>query len=176
LEDGEIVALRQEDGIPLRRYRTQGHITAALLTPDGSIYLGTAEGYVNSLTEAGDTFRLNWRKHVGTEIKSLVQTSQGLLSVSRDNSVTFLKRLDGKRLWKRHLTDRLAAQPLLQEDAGLFAPVGESVCIILSLRDGKQVNTLYLGENNSLIAMPIIAGRYLLVPTRLGLLAFTASG
>lgn len=176
LEDGEIVALRQEDGVPSGRYRTPSHVAAALLNPDGSIYLGTAEGYVTALADAGDTFRINWRKRVGTGIQSLRQTSQGLLVVSRDNSVTFLKRQNGKRLWKRHLPDRLAAQPLLQEDAGLFAPVGENVCIVLSLRDGKQVNTLYLGENNSLTATPLIAGDYLLVPTRLGLLAFTASG
>jgi outer membrane protein assembly factor BamB len=176
LEDGEIVALRQEDGVPSIRYRTPGHVATALLAPDGSIYLGTAEGYVTALADAGDTFRIIWRRRVGTGIQSLRQTSQGLLVVSRDNSVTFLKRQNGKRLWKRHLPDRLAAQPLLQEDAGLFAPVGENVCIVLSLRDGKQVNTLYLGENNSLIATPLIAGDYLLVPTRLGLLAFTASG
>jgi hypothetical protein len=112
---------------------------------------------------------------MGNEIQSLGQTSQGLLVVSRDNSITFLKRQGGKRLWKRHLTDRLAAQPLLQEDAGLFAPVGEEICIVLSLRDGKQINTLDLGKNNSLIASPVIAENYLLVPTKLGLIAFTAS-
>lgn len=176
LEGGELVTLKQEDGLQLRRYRTQDHITALLLADDGSIYWGNTEGYVNALAEAGGSLVLNWRKRVGAEVQSLNQTPDGLLVVSRDNSVTFLKRLNGKRLWKRHLPDRIAVQPLVKDGSALFAPLGEDVCVILSLRDGRQVNTLSLGNDNSVVASPIIADDYLLVPTRLGLLAFTTSG
>jgi outer membrane protein assembly factor BamB len=176
LEDGEVVTLRQEDGLPISRYRTRDHITTLLLAADAPLYSGTAEGYVNALSETAGSLTSSWRKRVGAEIQSINLTLDGLLVVSRDNSVTFLKRQTGKRLWKRHLPDRLAVQPLLVGDAALFAPLGEDACIVLSLRDGKQVNTLYLGKNNSVVASPIVADDYLLVPTRLGLLAFTNSG
>jgi outer membrane protein assembly factor BamB len=175
LESGEIIILKLEDGQTLGRYRTQGRITAFSSAGDGALYWATSEGYVNASAETEGALTLNWRRRVGAEIQSLSQTQDGLLVVARDNSVTYLNRQNGRRVWKRRLPDRLAAQPVLHAGAGLFAPLGEDVCIVLSLRDGKQVNTLYLGANNSVVAPPVIAEDYLLIPTKLGLLAFTAS-
>ncbi len=175
LDDGELVILKIEDGQPLQRYRTQGRVDAFSMAGDGVIYWATSEGYVNALTETGGSLTSIWRRGVGAEIQSLGQTEDGLLIVSRDNSVTYLRRQNGKRLWKRRLPDRLAAQPVVHEGYALFAPLGEETCIVLSLRDGRQVNTLYLGANNSAVASPVIVDDHLLVPTKLGLLAFAAS-
>jgi outer membrane protein assembly factor BamB len=175
LDDGELLILKAEDGMPSRRYRTRGRIAALSLATDGVIYWATSEGYVNALTEADGSLISVWRKRVGAEIQSLGQTEEGLLIVSRDNSVAYLKRQNGKRLWKRRLPDRLAAQPVVHEGYALFAPLGEDTCIVLSLRDGRQVNTLYLGANNSALASPVVVDDFLFVPTKLGLLAFAAS-
>lgn len=175
LDDSEIIILKLEDGQTLRRYRMQDHVTAFSSVGDGMIYWATSEGYVNASAATQDVLTPSWRKHVGAEIQSLSQTADGLLVIARDNSVTYLKRQNGKRVWKRRLPDRLATQPVLHAGSALFTPLGEDACIVLSLRDGKQVNTLYLGANNSVVASPVISDDYLLIPTKLGLLAFTAS-
>lgn len=174
--ESELLILKAEDGQPLRRYRTQGRFAAFSLGGDGVIYWATAEGGVSALVVIESSLTPIWRKRVSAEIQSMNQTPDGLLVVSRDNSVTYLKRQNGRRLWKRHLPDRLAVPPVVHEGYGLFAPLGDDTCIVLSLRDGRQVNTIHLGANNSVVASPVTVDDYLLVPTKLGLLAFTTSG
>jgi hypothetical protein len=46
---------------------------------------------------------------------------------------------------------------------------------VLSLRDGKLVNTLPVGVDGNTSATPLVAGNLLLIPTRQGLLAFAPS-
>jgi hypothetical protein len=57
----------------------------------------------------------------------------------------------------------------------LFAILGGEVCIALSLADGKQVNTLTLGEGNAASTQPQSVGPFVIVPTRNGLIAFAPS-
>ena len=65
--------------------------------------------------------------------------------------------------------------PLVDARNALFAPLGGDACIVLSLRDGKQVNTLPVGEDGNTSATPLVAGNLLLIPTRQGLVAFAPS-
>ncbi len=176
LINGELFILKIEDGKPFRRYRTRGQAVSLSLAEDGMIYSATSDGYVSSLTEMEGSLTPVWRKRVGGEIQSMNLAADGLLIVSSDSSVTFIKRQNGKRLWKRRLPDRLATQPVLHEGYALFAPLAEDTCVVLSLRDGRQVNTINLGANNSVVAPPVVADDYLLIPTKTGLLAFAASG
>jgi hypothetical protein len=174
-EKGNVTVLNYKDGTVARHYQTRLDITSLILGPGGIIFTGTSEGYVNAFSAIEGSLSLNWRKRLSAAIQSLSPTPEGILVVTRDNSVTFLKWQNGKRLWKRRLADRLAAPPTLSEGASLFAPLGEDACTVLSLRDGKEINTLYLGKNNSVVASPLIAGNLLLVPTKHGLLAYTTS-
>src|SRR3712207_8489639 len=53
------------------------------------------------------------------------------------------------RLWKRQLPGRVAAQPLVAEDGILLAPLSGEECLVLSLRDGKKLNSINVGEDRS---------------------------
>jgi outer membrane protein assembly factor BamB len=81
----------------------------------------------------------------------------------------------GKRVWKKQMPARMISPPLLVEGGALFASVSEEACIALSLADGRQINTLFIGKDNSPIAPPFSTNGTLFIPTRDGLLAFAAS-
>jgi hypothetical protein len=71
------------------------------------------------------------------------------------------------------MAGRLPAQPLTAADGALFIPLSSDAGIVLDLRDGKQLNLLPLGEDASIAASPIVAGKIIFVTTRHGLLAFS---
>jgi outer membrane protein assembly factor BamB len=174
-DTGYLLSLDQTTGRITWRYRTRRVLCAIKSTSNNSLYFGTPDGFVNALSEKDGELALLWRRRVGTGIQSISQTSNGILVTTQDNFVMLLEFQKGKNVWKKQMPARLAPQPLLTYDTGLFAPIGEDVCIALSLRDGKQVNTLFIGEDNSVVASPILANDVLLIPTRIGLLAFAAS-
>lgn len=174
-EEGYLLALDQRDGTINWRYRTRGAVRSPVVGADGAIYFGSSDGFVHALRGSNDKTIQIWRKRVGTGVQTLTACPEGLLVTTPDNFVVLIGYRDGKRLWKRQLPARLAVQPLLGGEGALFSPLGEEACIVLSLRDGKQVNTLPLGEDNTIVAAPMLAGNILLIPTREGLLAFAPS-
>ncbi len=53
----------------------------------------------------------------------------------------------------------------------LLAPLVGDECVVLSLEDGKKVNSIYVGEDNNTEAAPLLTAEALLLTTREGLLA-----
>jgi outer membrane protein assembly factor BamB len=141
---------------------------------EGTVYFGSADGYVYAVNEA--TGRLRWRKRTGASVQTVASARTGLLVASLDNFVYCLSFNRGDRLWKRRLAGRVAAEPLTADDGALFTPLSGMAGVVLDLHDGRQLNTLPIGEDNSLTASPIVAGRVLVVTTRRGLLAFSRPG
>jgi outer membrane protein assembly factor BamB len=174
-ENGYLLSLDQTTGRINWRYQTRRVMCLIRSASNNSLYFGTSDGFVNALGDKDGELTLFWRRRVGTGVQSISQTSNGILITTQDNFVMLLEFRKGKTVWKKQMPARLALQPLLTYDTGLFAPIGEEVCIALSLRDGKQVNTLFIGQDNSVVASPLLADDILLIPTRLGLLAFAAS-
>ncbi len=68
-----------------------------------------------------------------------------------------------------------AAMPLTDARNALFAPLGGDACIVLSLRDGKLINTLPVGADGNTSATPLVVDNLLLIPTRQGIVAFAPS-
>jgi outer membrane protein assembly factor BamB len=97
----------------------------------------------------------------------------GLVIASLDNFVYKLSLVGGDRVWKRQLAGRVASEPLMATDGALFTPLSGDAGVVLDLRDGKQLNTLPVGEDNNTAASPVAVGGVLLVTTRQGLLAFS---
>jgi outer membrane protein assembly factor BamB len=170
--DGYLFALDQETGRTLWRYRTRDEVAALVASRDGILYLGTAGGYVCALREAGGKLSALWRKHAGTRVQTISYAGDGLLVTTQDNFALFFEPRNGRRLWKRLMPARLSEQPLVDSDSALFAPLGEESCVVLSLRDGRQVNTISLGKDNSILGSPTSSGEFLFIPTRSGLMAF----
>lgn len=172
-EDGTLLALNEETGAILWRYRTRAALRGTVAVAGEVLYFGAADGYVYAFSEAKG--RLLWRRRTGAAVHAVVLTGSGIIATSLDNFVYLLSPLRGGLIWKRQLAGRIAAIPLTDERSALFAPLGGDACVVLSLRDGKQLNTLAVGEEGNTAATPLVEGSLLLVPTRNGLVAFAPS-
>ncbi len=169
--DGTLFSLSQTTGKVNWRYRTRGAINGRAVVVRGIVYFGSADGFVYAVREVDG--RLRWRRRTGAGVQTVASAQGGLLVASLDNFVYLLSFSNGDRLWKRQLAGRLAAEPLTTSDGVLFTPLSSSTGVVLDLRDGKLLNSLPIGEDNSLAASPIAAGKVLFVTTRHGLLAFS---
>ena len=173
-EDGTLFVLDERTGESLWRYRTRGAVRGPVAVSDQMVFFGSADSYVYALTQREG--RLLWRTRTGAEVQAVGLTPRGLVAASFDNFVYFLSTRRGDRLWKRQLAGRLPSQPLIFPEAALFAPLAGEACIVLDLKDGKQLNNLSVGEGNNMAASPVLGGQLLLVTTRKGLVAFGQTG
>ncbi len=170
-DNGDLTALDTATGQTTWRYRTHGAVRGAAVLVNGIVYAGSTDGYVYALGAADG--RLHWRARTGASVQAVAAARSGLLVSSLDNFVYLLSFTHGNRLWKRQLTGRLATPPLATADGALFTPLSADAGIVLDLRNGKNLNSLPLGEDISMVAAPVGAGGILLVTTRHGLLAFS---
>ena len=61
----------------------------------------------------------------------------------------------------------------MTELEALFTPLSSPAGVVLELRDGRQVNSLPVGEEISTSASPVAVGAVVLLTTEHGLLAFS---
>jgi outer membrane protein assembly factor BamB len=172
-EEGTLLALDEASGATLWRYRTRSSLRGTVAVADKIIYFGSTDGYVYAFSEIRG--RLIWRRRTGAAVQAVVLTDSGIVVTSLDNFVYLLSPRRGELIWKRQLAGRIAAVPLIDARSALFAPLGGDACVVLSLRDGKQLNTLPVGEEGNTGATPLVADNLLLIPTRRGLTAFAPS-
>ncbi|HEY9404839.1 MAG TPA: PQQ-binding-like beta-propeller repeat protein [Pyrinomonadaceae bacterium] len=172
-EDGTLLALDEATGAILWRYRTRGALRGTVAVADNTIFFGSNDGYVYAYSEING--RLLWRRRTGAAVQAVVLGGSGIVVTSLDNFAYLLSPRRGELIWKRQLAGRIAALPLIDAQSALFAPLGGDACIVLSLRDGKQLNTLPVGEEGNTGATPLVADNLLLIPTRRGLTAFAPS-
>jgi outer membrane protein assembly factor BamB len=171
-EEGILFSIDQTTGKTIWRYRTRGPIKGRVAIANGMVFFGSADGYVYALDEG--TGRLRWRTRTGGAVQAVaIAGNDGVLATSLDNFVYYLALTRGTRIWKHQLAGRLPAQPLTATDGALFIPLSSDAGIVLDLHDGKQLNLLPLGEDASIAASPIVAGKIIFVTTRHGLLAFS---
>lgn len=170
-DDGSLYSLDKATGKVAWRYKTGGAIRGIAVAVEGHVFFGSNDGYVYSVRESDG--RLRWRRRTGASVQTVAYTRTGLLAVSLDNFVYCLLFKNGDRLWKRQLAGRIAAEPLTAPDGALFTALSSSTGVVLDPRDGKQINSLPVGDDNSITAAPIVAGDVLLLTTRQGLIAFS---
>jgi outer membrane protein assembly factor BamB len=134
------------------------------------VYFGSGDSYVYAVNTMNG--QLLWRKRTGASVQAVVRAGEDLLVASLDNFV-YKFSLTGKRLWKRQMPGRISSQPLITELEALFTPLSSSAGVVLELRDGRQVNSLPVGEEITTSASPIAIGSVVLLTTEHGLLAFS---
>lgn len=169
-EDGNLLALDEQTGKLLWRYKTRGPVRGPAAINNGVVYFGSADNYLYAVNTSNGG--LLWRKRTGAGVQAVVRAGEDLLVASLDNYV-YKFSLRGKRLWKRQMPGRISAQPLITELEALFTPLSSSAGVVLELRDGRQVNSLPVGEEITTSASPIAVGRVVLLTTEHGLLAFS---
>jgi outer membrane protein assembly factor BamB len=168
-EDGTLLALEEATGKVLWRFRTQGTVRGPVALDNENVYFGSGDGYVYAVT--ADKGRLKWRKRTGAGVEAVALVGDMLLAASLDN-FAYLLNDKGAMLWKKQLPGRISSRPLTVEEAALFTPLSSSAAVVLSLKDGKQVNTLPTEEELTSSAAPILVGDAVIVTTEHGLLAF----
>ena len=169
---GNLIALDQATGRLIWQYRTRGAIQGPIGAANGIIYFGSGDGYVYAFREA--RAKLLWRRRTGAAVQAVALVENGLLAASLDNFAYLLSLNKGSLVWRRQLPGRIPARPVTAPDGALFTPLSTDSAIVLSLKDGKPVNTLSLGEDNSSSAAPILIDDMVLIATSHGVLAFAA--
>ena len=168
-EDGTLLALEESTGRLLWRFRTKGAVRGPVAVDGENVYFGSGDSYVYAVS--ADRGRLKWRKRTGAGVEAVKLADNMLLVASLDN-FAYLLNDKGAMLWKKQLPGRISAQPLATQEAALFTPLSSSAAVVLSLKDGKQVNTLPTEEELTSSASPILVGDAVIVTTEHGLLAF----
>lgn len=169
-EQGSLFALDQATGKAEWHYQTRGPIQGPIAIVNGTVCFGSGDGYVYALRASNS--KLIWRRRTGAAVQSIVSVENGLLAASLDNFVYLLSANRGSLIWRRLLPGRISARPITAADGALFTPLSTDSAIVLGLRDGKPVNTLSIGEENSSSAAPIAVSDLVFVTTPHGLLAF----
>lgn len=170
---GDILSIELEDGRTLWRYRTRKQLRAPVAIYGNMVYAGTVDGFVYAIDRTNG--RLRWRVRTGAAIQALLAGEDWVLATSLDNFVYCLSPQNGAKSWKRQLAGRVTAPPLVVNNYVLLAPLVGEECVVLSLVDGKKVNSIYVGEDNNTEAAPLLIKDVLLLTTREGLLALTNS-
>jgi eukaryotic-like serine/threonine-protein kinase len=168
-EDGTLLALEEQTGKLLWRFRTRGAVRGPVAVDPENVYFGSGDGYVYAVN--ADRGRLKWRKRTGAGVQAVTLTGGMLLVASLDN-FAYLLNDKGAMLWKKQLPGRISSQPLTVQEAALFTPLSSSVGVVLSLKDGKQVNSLPTDAELTSSAAPVLVGDAVIVTTESGLLAF----
>ena len=168
-EDGNLLALDEATGKLLWFYKTKGPVRGPAGTGGDQVYFGSDDGHVYAV--AASNGRLKWRSRLGAGVQAVAMVGEDLLVASLDNFVYKFSSA-GTRLWKRQMPGRISSQPLMMSAEALFTPLSGSAGVVLELRDGKQVNTLPVGEEISNLASPVAVAGAVLVTTESGLLAF----
>ncbi|HEY5883774.1 MAG TPA: PQQ-binding-like beta-propeller repeat protein [Pyrinomonadaceae bacterium] len=168
-EDGNLLAFDDSTGKLLWSYKTKGPVRGPVANGSDEVYFGSDDGHVYAVSVANG--RLKWRSRLGAGVQAVAKVGDDLLVASLDNFV-YKFTSAGTRLWKRQMPGRLSSQPLMTRAEALFTPLSGSAGVVLELRDGKQVNTLPVGEEISNSASPIAVADAVLLTTESGLLAF----
>jgi outer membrane protein assembly factor BamB len=170
-EDGILYAFDVNTGAVIWQYKTGGAISSNVSLSGRTICVGSADyhAYGISLNEGS----LLWRYRTGGRVQSVASTARGFLITSLDNFVYLISPLRGKRIWKRLLMGRVAAPPVITLEGALFAPLSGEECVVLELKSGRKLNSVYVGDGNNTAAAPLISGHILLLTTRKGLYALT---
>lgn len=168
---GDILSIELETGRTLWRYRTRKRLSAPVAIHGSMVYAGAADGFVYAIDRTNG--RLRWRVRAGAAIQAVLAGEKWVLATSLDNFVYRLSPQNGAKTWKRQLAGRVTATPLVLDKHVLLAPLVGEECVVLSLEDGKKVNSIYVGEDNNTEAAPLLTTDALLLTTREGLMALS---
>lgn len=171
--DGSVFAFDQETGRTVWRYRTGGAVALPFSFSEQVVNLVSGNNNVLALSIRDG--RLLWRRRINARVQSVVSTRQGVLVTALDNSVSLLSAGGGRRLWKQRMSGRVTAAPVTDEEAALFTFLSGEECVVLDLKTGRRLNAVYVGEDNSTSAAPLIHGSRLFMLTRKGLVVYTGS-
>jgi len=90
---------------------------------------------------------------------------------SYDNFVYGLDPHSKALRWKVRLSGRIIADPIAREKAVLLSVLRGHRVVVLRAEDGKEIQSLELGEGFEIVAPPVMAGDVLVLTTDQGVIA-----
>ena len=169
---GVMRSLNAQTGALLWQYKTHGAIHGRASAAGDVAYFGSTDDYVYAFSDLKK--KLLWRRRTGAAVEAVEVVEPGLLVSSLDNYAYLLSLNKGALIWRRQLPGRISARPVTAGDGALFTPFSTDAAIVLNPHDGKPVNTLTLGEENSSAAAPILVANFVVITAPHAVLAFAA--
>ncbi len=170
---GWLLALDRKNGDLIWRYRTRGAIRGPIAVADGVVVFGSADGYVYACRDRRGEHL--WKHRTGAAVVAVAAIEDGVLASSLDNYAYSLSLKKGDVLWRQLLPGRIPARPVTTSDGALFTPLSTDTAIVLSLKNGKPLNSLQLSEENNSSAAPIVASDRVVLTTPHAVMAFAAN-
>lgn len=171
---GWLLALNRSNGDVLWRYRARAAIRGPIAVADGVVVFGSADGSVYACRDQRGEHL--WKYRTGAAVEAVVAIEGGVLASSLDNYAYLLSLKKGALLWRQLLPGRIPARPVTASDGALFTPLSTDTAIVLSLKNGKPLNSLQLSEENNSSAAPIVTSDRVVVTTPHAVLAFAPNG
>ena len=156
-DEKEVIEVAAAGGNISAIFRMEGSPTAVFLDASGRIVAGDDRG--NLVLTSTDGRRL-WRFRNGARISSIAGYDSEFLVTSHDNFVYKVSR-SGNVEWKRRLSGRPVARPLVIGEIGFVATVGDGMVYALDLTNGKIINRIETVDDNS--AQLAVSGKGLVV-------------
>ena len=170
---GWLLALNRSNGEVLWRYRTRAAIRGPIAVADGVVVFGSADGSVYACRDQRGEHL--WKYRTGAAVEAVVAIEGGVLASSLDNYAYLLSLKKGNVLWRQLLPGRIPARPVTASDGALFTPLSTDTAIVLSLKNGRPLNTLQLTEENNSSAAPIVSSDRVVLTTPHAVMAFAAN-
>jgi len=170
---GWLRALNQSSGETLWHVRTRGAIRGPIAVRDGVVFFGSGDGNVYAVRDGRG--KMLWKRRTGASVQAVAVVEDGVLASSFDNFAYLLSLRHGSVRWRQLLPGRVPARPVTASDGALFTPLSTDSAIVLSLKDGKPVNRLQIGQENSSSAAPVVVQETVFLTTAHGLMAFSSS-
>jgi eukaryotic-like serine/threonine-protein kinase len=170
---GSLLALERSNGNLIWRYNTHGAIRGPIAIAGGIVVFGSADGSVYACRDRRGEHL--WKHRTGASVQAVVAVEDGVLASSLDNYAYFLSLKKGDVLWRQLLPGRIPARPVTAPDGALFTPLSTDTAIVLSLKNGKPLNTLPLSEENNSSAAPIVTSDRVVLTTPHAVMAFAAN-
>ncbi|MBI3952281.1 MAG: PQQ-binding-like beta-propeller repeat protein [Acidobacteria bacterium] len=173
-DDGHLYALDTATGAERWRFETRGAVRARVVVSPDALSVGSFDGSVYRLDKK--TGRQRWSMRTGAAIEAQSVLLNGTLIVaSYDNFVYALDPDSGALRWRTKLSGRITADPIASGEAVLISVLRAHGVIVLHVKDGKQINSLELGEEFEIVASPVMAGDMLVLTTDQGTIAAHAA-
>lgn len=170
---GWLRALNQSTGQALWYLRTRGAIRGSIAIRDGVLFFGSDDSHVYAVRDGRG--KILWKRRTGASVQAVAVVEAGVLASSFDNFAYLLSLKHGSVRWRQLLPGRVPARPVTALDGALFTPLSTDSAIVLGLKDGKPVNRLLIGQENSSSAAPVVVQDTVFLTTAQGLMAFAAS-
>ena len=160
--NGTLLAFDQSTGQVVWHYRAHAAIKSVAIANDIA-YFGSSDGYVYALREHRS--KLIWKRRTGASVQSVTIVDNGLLASSLREA-----GLAASEPTSAVVSVRAPSPESAVEWADRCRAAG--VWVGCFLKDGKPVNALTIGEENTNSAGPISAHNLVLLVTPHALLAF----